>query len=118
MAETAEIRNVALTIPAGAEYVLLARLALSAVCRLTPLPQEQTADLKLAVTEAAAMRGGAEEGGEPLEFTYRLGRDQLVIDVAGGAASAHSDLGRALVEAGVDECEFGERSIRLIKALE
>ena len=32
---------------------MLARLALSAVCRLTPLAPEEVADLKLAITEAA-----------------------------------------------------------------
>ena len=32
---------------------MLARLALSAVCRLTPLEPAEVADLKLAVTEAA-----------------------------------------------------------------
>ena len=46
-------RDVALTIPARPEYLVLARLALSAVCRLTPLSPEEVADLKLAVTEAA-----------------------------------------------------------------
>ena len=42
-----------LTIPARPDYLVLARLALSAVCRLTPLSPEEVADLKLAITEAA-----------------------------------------------------------------
>ena len=46
-------RDVALTIPARPEHLVLARLALSAVCRLTPLTPEDVADLKLAITEAA-----------------------------------------------------------------
>ena len=46
-------RDVALTIPARPEHLVLARLALSAVCRLTPLSPEDVADLKLAITEAA-----------------------------------------------------------------
>jgi anti-sigma regulatory factor (Ser/Thr protein kinase) len=46
-------RDVSLTIPARPDYLVLARLALSAVCRLTPLSPEEVADLKLAITEAA-----------------------------------------------------------------
>src|SRR4051812_8187973 len=45
--------TVHLTVPAKPEYVVLTRLALSAVCRLTPLQPEDVADLKLAITEAA-----------------------------------------------------------------
>ena len=46
-------RDVSLTIPARPDYLVLARLALAAVCRLTPLSPEEIADLKLAITEAA-----------------------------------------------------------------
>ena len=51
--EATESRDVSLTIPARPDYLVLARLALSAVCRLTPLSPEEVADLKLAITEAA-----------------------------------------------------------------
>ena len=54
MATTPDSRDVSLTIPAKPDYLVLARLALAAVCRLTPLSPEEVADLKLAVTEAAA----------------------------------------------------------------
>ena len=43
---------VRLTFPAKADYLLLARLALSGVVRHLRLEEEQVADLKLAVTEA------------------------------------------------------------------
>ena len=46
-------RSVRLKVPAKPEYVVLTRLALSAVCRLTSLEPEDVADLKLAITEAA-----------------------------------------------------------------
>src|SRR5688572_12246595 len=46
-----ESRDVSLTIPAKPGYLVLARLALSAVCRLTTLEPAEVADLKLAVTE-------------------------------------------------------------------
>jgi serine/threonine-protein kinase RsbW len=49
----ADSRDVSLTIPARPDYLVLARLALAAVCRLTSLSPEEVADLKLAITEAA-----------------------------------------------------------------
>ena len=51
--QVSDSRDVSLTIPARPDYLVLARLALSAVCRLTPLSPEEVADLKLAITEAA-----------------------------------------------------------------
>ena len=51
--EASTARAVSLAIPAKPDYVVLARLALSAVCRLSPLAPEEVADLKLAITEAA-----------------------------------------------------------------
>jgi len=43
-----------LVIPARAEYLLLARLALTGVARLAQADEDALADLRLAVTEAAA----------------------------------------------------------------
>ena len=43
-----------LVFPARPEYLLLARLALTGVARLAPVDEEALADLRLAVTEAAA----------------------------------------------------------------
>ena len=43
-----------LVIPARPEYLLLARLALTGVARLAQADEEALADLRLAVTEAAA----------------------------------------------------------------
>lgn len=63
---------VSLEVPARAGYVVLARLALSAVCRLTPLPDDDVADLKLAVTEAAnTLVGDGEAEGEAAEAATR-----------------------------------------------
>ena len=47
--QATDSRDVSLTIPARPDYLVLARLALSAVCRLTPLSPEEIADLKLAI---------------------------------------------------------------------
>src|SRR5215213_11538464 len=81
-------RDVSLTIPAKPDYLVLARLALSAVCRLTPLSPEEVADLKLAITEAANdfvedSPPDAEEG--QLHFEFRLLEDRLFLKLDGPA---------------------------------
>ncbi len=116
-------RDVALTIPARADYLVLARLALSAVCRLTPLSPEEIADLKLAVTEAAndfvdERRNDDDEG--ELAFTFRLADDRLVLELNGPEAEvpeAEQELSRAIIDATVDECDFGGTRTRLVKYL-
>jgi hypothetical protein len=121
-AET-ESQTVSLTIPAKAEYLVLARLALSAVCRLTPLGADDVADLKLAISEAATTSLG-EDPERQLRFDFELGEEKLVLElggqVAGGARAPEDEqeLSRAIVEATVDECEFGEDAIRLVKYLD
>src|SRR6476469_11097478 len=70
-------REVSLGIPAKPEYLVLVRLALSAVCRLTPLGPDEVADLKLAVTEAATtrVRADAPRQAENQELRVRMRRD-------------------------------------------
>ena len=116
-------RDVALTIPARADYLVLARLALSAVCRLTPLSAEVVADLKLAITEAANdfvddTRADDDEG--RLNFSFRLLDDRLLLELDGPAtevSDVEQELGRAIIDATVDECEFGSGRTRLVKYL-
>ena len=53
--ETLEgMRTIRLRVPARAEYIALARLALSGIADIVALPDEQLADLKLALTEAVS----------------------------------------------------------------
>src|SRR5918911_1109659 len=89
--QATDSRDVSLTIPARPDYLVLARLALSAVCRLTPLSPEEVADLKLAITEAA----------------------NDYVDESVGL----EDESRAIIEATVDEAEFAAGRTRLIKYL-
>jgi serine/threonine-protein kinase RsbW len=118
-----ESRDVALTIPARPDYLVLARLALSAVCRLTPLSPEEVADLKLAITEAANdfvddSRPDDDEG--RLNFAFRLLEDRLVLELDGptsDVADMEQELGRAIIDATVDECHFEEGRTRLLKYL-
>jgi serine/threonine-protein kinase RsbW len=116
-------RDVALTIPARPDYLVLARLALSAVCRLTPLSAEEVADLKLAITEAANdfvddSRPDDDEG--RLNFAFRLLDDRLLLELDGPAADVsdmEQELGRAIIDATVDECDFAGSRTRLVKYL-
>ena len=112
-----------LTIPARPDYLVLARLALSAVCRLTPLSAEEVADLKLAITEAA---NDYVDEGRPIEdesrvsFSFRLANDRLSMELDGPSSAVpavEQELSRAIIEATVDECRFGEGHTRLVKYL-
>ena len=118
-------RTVSLTVPAKADYLLLARLALSAVCRLTALAADEVLDLKLAVTEAASGVLGAEVGtaaaADRIAFSFRLEPERLVLEVVGAVqpllSAEEQQLGRAIVEATVDEFGGTDAGVRLVKYL-
>ena len=114
----ASARSVSLAIPPKPDYIVLARLALSAICRLTPLQPDDVADLKLAVSEVATERlAGA--SGESVRIAFELEDDRLVVDLHAGSVPAGSEdaLSRAIVEATVDEVTYDETSVRLVKRL-
>ena len=121
--QATESRDVALTIPARPDYLVLARLALSAVCRLTPLSPEEVADLKLAITEAAndyvdESRGLDDES--RLNFSFHLEDDRLLMDLegtSGAVAASEQELSRAIIEATVDQADFAGGRTRLVKYL-
>jgi hypothetical protein len=126
-------RTVSLAVPAKPDYVVLARLALSAVCRLSPLAPEQVADLKLAITEASnylmggerrqASREGASDGGAQgtLTFKFDLGDDSIELCVSGDemptVSAEERELSIALIKATVDSYEYGDGIMRLTKQL-
>ena len=116
-------RDVALTIPARPEHLVLARLALSAVCRLTPLGAEDVADLKLAVTEAAHdfvdETGPSGEDGR-LHVSFVLERSRLAVRLDGPAyaeETVEQELGRAIIDATVDEAHYEQGHTELVKYL-
>jgi serine/threonine-protein kinase RsbW len=117
------MREVRLTIPARAEYVLLGRLALSGITRMRLLNDETLNDLKLAVTEACtnSVRHAYGDNGGTVDIVYELHEDRLVVEVSddgGGFDPTHVEetrelteggLGIAIIRALVDEFEVGER---------
>ena len=126
MSETSDVtssRDVSLTIPARPDYLVLARLALSAVCRLTPLSPEEVADLKLAITEAAndyVDEGRPLDDESRLSFAFKLADDRLQMDLdgpSGPVAATEQELSRAIIEATVDESTFSSGRTRLVKYL-
>ena len=129
MEASAADRTVELTIPAKPDYVVLARLALSAVCRLAPLELEAAADLKLAITEAASFlmggdrRSAARTDGDAPEMTFRfdLLDDEIVVVVSGAEQPTISEeereLSRAIIGATADDCEYSDGTMRLTKRL-
>src|SRR5919107_186817 len=129
-ASTSTGRSVSLAVPAKPDYVVLARLALSAVCRMSPLAPEEVADLKLAITEASNyLMGGErrqssrEEGGPDgtLTFKFDLGDDALELGVSGAemptVSAEERELSVALIKATVDSYEYGDGMMRLTKQL-
>ena len=114
----ASARSVSLAIPPKPDYIVLARLALSAICRLTPLQPDDVADLKLAVSEIATERlTGTPDGS--VRILFQLEDDRLVVDLHAGPAPEGSEdaLSRAIVEATVDEVTYENSSVRLVKHL-
>jgi serine/threonine-protein kinase RsbW len=116
-----------LVIPARPEYLLLARLALNGVARLAHADEEALADLRLAVTEAAAnaCRHAYDdgEGDVTIQLTLR-DDDQLEVVVEDDGPGFESDsvtewraedlgedgMGLAIIRAIADDVEIGPRA--------
>jgi hypothetical protein len=123
-------RTVSLTIPAKPDYVVLARLALSAVCRLATFTPDEVADLKLAITESAtylmggerrSVARGADDEPSSLSFTFELGDDVLCVYVRGvelpTVSAEERELSLALINATVDEHRYAAGEMTLTKRL-
>jgi serine/threonine-protein kinase RsbW len=82
------IRTVRLRIPARAEYIALARLALSGLAEIASLTEEQLADLKLALTEAVSnsVRHAYPDGSGFVSVSYEVSGRALGIEVVDDGA--------------------------------
>lgn len=116
-----ESRDVHVRVPARPDYLVLARLALSAICRLTSLEHAEIADLKLAVTEAASGFVSDDHRTEAtIEFAFRLSDDSLELELRGepvGAPEEELALSRAIIEATVDASELEPDRALMVKRL-
>jgi serine/threonine-protein kinase RsbW len=114
---------VRLTFPAKADYLLLARLALSGLARSLPLDQEEVADLKLAVTEACgnAVRHAYDESEGSVGVAFVVGQTSLemIVEDHGSGIDAvgppepdpeplEGGMGMSIIRAVVDEVEVHE----------
>jgi serine/threonine-protein kinase RsbW len=77
------MRTVRLRVPARAEYIALARLALSGLADIVTVPEELLADLKLALTEAVSnsVRHAYADGSGFVSIVYELSGAALAVEV-------------------------------------
>lgn len=115
-----------LVFPARPEYLLLARLALTGVARLVPVDEEALADLRLAVTEAAAnaCRHAYDEAVGDVTVHLSLGGDDVIEVIVEDDGPGFDDsaldewdafsldedgMGLAIIRAVADDVEIGTR---------
>jgi serine/threonine-protein kinase RsbW len=119
------MRTVRLRIPARAEYVTLARLALSGLADIASLSEEVLADLKLALTEAVSnsVRHAYADGAGFVSIAYELRAGTIAIEVVDdgegfdpdrpplleGEELTEGGLGIAIIRTIADEFELQSR---------
>jgi serine/threonine-protein kinase RsbW len=119
------MRSVRLRVPARAEYIALARLALSGLADIIALSDELVADLKLALTEAVSnsVRHAYADGGGYVSIAYELTGDALAVEVVDdgrgfdpdrpppleGEELTEGGLGIAIIRTIADEFELQSR---------
>jgi serine/threonine-protein kinase RsbW len=132
--------TVKLVFPARADYLLLARLALTGIARTVEVDEEALADLRLAVTEAAgnAVRHAYADGEGEIAVTFTLDPDhqlEVLVDDDGSGFDetkvpdwdpdqmGEEGMGLAIIRAVADEVEIGSRPgaagtrLRFVKSL-
>jgi serine/threonine-protein kinase RsbW len=134
------MRSVRLRVPARAEYVALARLALSGLADIVTLPEELLADLKLALTEAVSnsVRHAYADGRGFVSIAYELSGSALAVEVVDdgrgfdperppaleGEELTEGGLGIAIIRTIADEFELHSRPgvrgsrLRFVKCLQ
>ncbi len=134
------MRTVRLRVPARAEYIALARLALSGLADIVSLPDDLLADLKLALTEAVSnsVRHAYADGSGFVSIAYELSGHALAVEVVDdgtgfdpdrpppleGEELSEGGLGIAIIRTIADEFELNSRPgtrgsrLRFVKRLQ
>lgn len=117
--------RVRLEIPASAEYVVLARLAISGIGSRIGFSYDDVEDLKVIAGEVCRLLVG--DDGQPpggtIAIEYSIEGDHLALVATARDVTApeHPDeLSLALLEALTDECEVsegGDRNVRVLKRI-
>ena len=87
--------TVQLTMPAKAEYLILARLALAGIAREIPMSESALADLKLAVTEVcgnAVRHAYGDAGAGPVRVRFDVASDAIQVTVEDDGAGMALDV--------------------------
>jgi len=110
------MRTVRLSVPARAEFIALARLALTGLADIVALSDELLADLKLALTEAVSnsVRHAYADGAGYVSIAYELTGDALVVEVVDDGKGFDPDRPPALEGEELTEGGLGIAIIRTI----
>lgn len=113
--------EVTLRFPGTPAFLRLARLAAADAGSRAGFDYDEIEDLRVAVSELAAMMGGGD--GSPIGLVLTLTDGRVAVEASGdgpGAASPEEEFARALIEAVVDEFEVidheGAVGFRIAKA--
>jgi serine/threonine-protein kinase RsbW len=112
----AGMRTVRLSVPARAEFIALARLALTGLADIVALSDELLADLKLALTEAVSnsVRHAYADGAGYVSIAYELTGDALAVEVVDDGKGFDPDRPPALEGEELTEGGLGIAIIRTI----
>lgn len=119
-----ERKAFSLSFPAQAEYIVLCRLAVTALARLAPIGDETVEDLKLAVTEACTnvvQHAYLEGGAGRIDLTYEAQSEFVGITVEDSGVGhlyprqhapddREGGMGLAIIRSLVDEVELVQGS--------
>ena len=110
------MRTVRLSVPARAEFIALARLALTGLADIVGLSDEMLADLKLALTEAVSnsVRHAYADGAGYVSIAYELTGDALAVEVVDDGKGFDPDRPPALEGEELTEGGLGIAIIRTI----
>jgi serine/threonine-protein kinase RsbW len=112
LVETEAVAVVELRIPAKAEWVAVARLAVAAVASRSDFSVEEIEDIRLAIAEACTNVIRDADPGMQIDIRCQSARDSLSVTVRGGAAvrlrvdGSEAGLGVIIIQSLMDSVEY------------